>query len=95
MPEGWALGVAVLLVALALQLVLLVVQHRVRDALRRRRGRPSLAAERAAAAARAAAAEGAAATEGATAADRTDDPGLTPLGRRLPGARISPPGQGR
>lgn len=77
MPEGWVLGVAVLIAALLLQVVLLVVQHRVRDAVRRRRGRPSLAEERAAA------------------EERTDDPRLTPLGRRLPGARISPPGPGR
>lgn len=47
MPEGWLLAILVLAGALLLQIVLVVVQHRVRDALRRRQGRPSLAQERA------------------------------------------------
>ncbi len=47
MPQGWVLGIVVLLAAIALQLAVLVVQHGVRDALRRRQGRPSLAQERA------------------------------------------------
>ena len=47
MPDGWLLAILVLVGALLLQVVLVILQHRVRDALRRRRGRPSLAEERA------------------------------------------------
>lgn len=47
MPEGWLLALLVLLGAIGLQLVLLVVVHRFREGYRRRRGRPTVAEERA------------------------------------------------
>ena len=47
MPEGWLLALLVLLGAIVLQLAVVVVVHRVRDGYRRRRGRPTIAEERA------------------------------------------------
>ena len=47
MPEGWLLALLVLFGAIVLQLAVLVVVHRVRDGYRRRRGRPTVAQERA------------------------------------------------
>ncbi len=47
MPEGWLFALLVLLAAIVLQLVAVVVVHRLRDGYRRRRGRPTLAEQRA------------------------------------------------